>query len=48
MKAIIQAYSPKEVERIARGEREGGGSAVAYAWFVWQKGYAGSTEVRWI
>lgn len=26
----------------------GGGSAVAYAWFVWQKGYAGATEVRWI
>lgn len=26
--------------------REGGGSAVAYAWFVWQKGYAGTTEVR--
>ena len=28
--------------------REGGGSAVAYAWFVWQKGYTGTTEVRWI
>lgn len=28
--------------------REGGGSAVAYAWFVWQKGYAGKTEVSWI
>lgn len=28
--------------------REGGGSAVAYAWFVWQKGYTGATEVRWI
>lgn len=28
--------------------RAGGGSAVAYAWFVWQKGYAGATEVRWI
>ena len=26
--------------------REGGGSAVAYAWFVWQKGYVGTTEVR--
>lgn len=26
----------------------GGGSAVAYAWFVLQKGYAGATEVRWI
>lgn len=28
--------------------REGGGSAVAYAWFVWQKGYTGATEVSWI
>ena len=28
--------------------RENGGSAVAYAWFVWQKGYTGATEVRWI
>lgn len=25
-----------------------GGSAVAYAWFVWQKGYTGKTEVSWI
>ena len=23
-------------------------SAVAYAWFVWQKGYAGETIVKWI
>lgn len=28
--------------------REGGGSAVAYAWFVWEKGYIGKTEVSWI
>ena len=28
--------------------REGGGSAVAYAWFVWRKGYAGDTIVKWI
>lgn len=28
--------------------REGGGSAVAYAWFVWEKGYTGKTEVMWI
>ena len=26
----------------------GGGSAVAYAWFVWQKGFRGVTEVLWI
>jgi hypothetical protein len=25
-----------------------GGSAVAYAWFVWEKGYNGKTTVEWI
>lgn len=28
--------------------RKGGGSAVSYAWFVWQKGYTGDTIVKWI
>ena len=28
--------------------RNGGGSAVSYAWFVWQKGYIGETNVKWI
>lgn len=28
--------------------KDGGGSAVAYAWFVWEKGYNGKTEVSWI
>ena len=28
--------------------KAGGGSAVAYAWFVWEKGYKGDTIVRWI
>ena len=28
--------------------RAGGGSAVAYAWFVWVKGYKGETVVKWI
>lgn len=23
-------------------------STMAYAWFIWQKGYSGKTEVRWI
>ncbi|MCB0445763.1 MAG: hypothetical protein KDC68_08965 [Gelidibacter sp.] len=27
---------------------EGGGSAVAYAWFIWQKGYKGETIIKWI
>ena len=26
---------------------EGGGSAIAYGWFVWQKGYNGDTKVKW-
>lgn len=28
--------------------KAGGGSAVAYAWFVWQKGYTGETVIRWV
>jgi hypothetical protein len=28
--------------------RAGGGSAVAYAWFVWEKGYTGSTILEWV
>lgn len=28
--------------------RKGGGSAVAYGWFVWVKGFAGRTEIIWI
>jgi hypothetical protein len=27
--------------------KEGGGSAVAYAWFVWQKGFNGKTTIEW-
>lgn len=27
--------------------RKGGGSAVAYAWFIWHKGYKGETTVKW-
>ena len=28
--------------------KAGGGSAVAYGWYVWQKGYQGKTEIDWI
>ena len=28
--------------------RDGGGSAVAYAWYVWKKGWKGDTVVKWI
>ena len=27
---------------------KGGGSAVAYAWYVWQKGFQGETTVKWV
>ena len=27
--------------------RDGGGSAVAYAWFIWEKGYKGKTVIDW-
>jgi hypothetical protein len=28
--------------------KAGGGSAVAYAWFVWEKGFVGQTVIKWI
>lgn len=28
--------------------KKGGGSVVAYAWYVWEKGYKGNTIVKWI
>ena len=58
-KRLFQSFPPKviyvsssrilcaknaEFERM----REGGGSAVAYAWYVWEKGYKGDTIVKWI
>ena len=30
------------------GLKASGGSAVAYAWFIWEKGYQGETTVGWI
>ena len=28
--------------------RDSGGSAVAYAWYVWEKGYSGDPVIKWI
>lgn len=28
--------------------KDGGGSAIAYAWYVWEKGYIGETKLDWI
>lgn len=40
---LLCAKNGKFKEMIA-----GGGSAVAYGWFVWVKGYKGKTIIRWI
>ena len=59
-KELFSKYPPKTIyvfsERVMcakNGEFEaikagGGGSAVAYAWFVWEKDFKGETIVRWI
>lgn len=58
-KALFKNFPPKVVyvssSRIMCAKngdfekmREGGGSAVAYAWYVWEKGYKGDTVVKWI
>lgn len=58
-KELFQKYPPKTIyvssSRLLcakNGEfqkmRDGGGSAVAYRWYVWQKGYTGDTVVKWI
>lgn len=43
---------PKRVMCAKNGEfermRAGGGSAVAYAWFVWEKGYKGLPQHDWL
>ena len=58
-RALFEKYPPKCVY-VASGRllcakngdfekmKSGGGSAVAYAWFVWQKGYTGEAVIRWI
>ena len=29
------------------GMRKAGGSAVAYGWFIWKKGFTGNTKIKW-
>lgn len=58
-KDLFSKYPPKVIyvfsERVMCAKngkfdemRASGGSAVAYAWFVWQKGWKGKTIVEWI
>ena len=30
------------------GMKAGGGSAVAYGWYIWEKGFTGNTIIKWI
>ena len=58
-KDLFSKYPPKVIyvfsERVMcakngdfEGMKAGGGSAVAYAWFVWQKGFKSDTIIKWI
>lgn len=58
-KELFSKYPPKKIyvfsERVMcakNGEfekmKEGGGSAVAYGWFVWEKNWNGKPTVEWI
>ena len=52
-KELFREYPPKRVwissSRIPCSDRDGNfrGSAQGYAWFVWEKGYKGKTELNW-
>lgn len=55
---LFKKYPPKKIW-VASGRllcakngefqrmRDGGGSAIAHAWFVWEKGYTGETIIDW-
>lgn len=55
-KALFEKYPPKKVwvfsERVLcakNGDFEkNNNAAVAYAWFIWEKGYKGETTIGWI
>lgn len=59
LKELFSKYPPKRIyvfsERILCAKNaefqkmiEGGGSAIAYAWYVWEKGYTGKTQIEWL
>lgn len=42
-------YFPKRLNCAKNGEFEKyKSSAIAFAWFIWEVGYKGITELRWI
>lgn len=53
-KLLFQKFPPKTVwvsssrlKCAPNGEFNKEGSSVSYAWFVWQKGYSGQTQLKW-
>lgn len=59
LKELFSKYPPKKIyvfsERILCAKNaefqkmiDGGGSAIAYAWYVWEKGYTDKTEIEWL
>lgn len=59
LKELFSKYPPQKIyvfsKRILCAKNaefkkmiDGGGSAIAYAWYVWEKGYTGKTEVEWL
>ncbi len=53
-KKIYSKYPPKTVYVYSKRKQCGkngvfkGTSAVCYAWFIWKKGFAGCSELKWI
>lgn len=58
-KALFEKFPPKKIwvfsERVQCAKnrdfetyKQGVGTAVAYAWYIWEKGYKGETTVGWI
>lgn len=51
---LFRKYPPQTVYvssarlQCAKNGEFSGGSMVAYAWFVWQKGYEGPAQIKWI
>ena len=57
-KELFKKYPPKTIYVASgrllcakngdfEGMRAGGGSAVAYCWYIWQKNYQGDTVIKW-
>lgn len=58
-KKLFEKYPPKVVyvsssrlQCAKNGDfetyKKSGGTAIAFAWFVWEKGYKGDTIIKWI